>query len=446
MKDSFFKAITEYDMLRPGDKVVVGVSGGADSMCLLDLLNEHKNELGITVQAAHVNHCLRGAESDADERFVRNYCEKNGIALSVLRADIPVLAAERGESTELCARNVRYDFFGSLNPDKIATAHTASDAVETMLMNLSRGASLGGLCSIPAVRGKVIRPLIYFMRADTEAYCRQRGIGFVVDSSNLTDEYTRNKFRHNVVGPLKEINPAFESNAARCLEALRCDNDFLGAYSRRILSELLVGDGVLNAGGLADMHKAVRRRVIALFLDEYGDSDYEKIHIELIDRHLNASNYSQVLPGNVRLSVVRGKMFFEKKIPVRSISPFEFSKYESKTVEIGDMCIRIYPCDKRTLAENEIAVDFYRINDIITFRPRKEGDALSLASRRCRKSLKKLFNEMKIPAEMRSSVPVLGDENGVIWCAAGGVDAGRLPDKNTIKYLIIKTEGCKNDQ
>lgn len=445
MEENFFKAIREFDMLSAGDTVLVGVSGGADSMCLLDLLNKRKEELNISVYAAHVNHCLRGEESDADERFVRAFCEEKNIPLSVLRADINDLRKQSGESTELCARKVRYDFFASLGCTKIATAHTASDAEETMLMNLSRGASLNGLCSIPAVRGNVIRPLLYFLREDTEKYCNDHGIPFVVDSTNLTDDYTRNKFRHNVIGVLKDINPSFEENAKRCLESLRTDNDFLEKYADNVLLSLIRDDASLDGCALTGYHKAIRYRVIAAYFRQFSDADFEKRHIEQADENLLAESFVELLPGNNRLNIRNGKMYFESEHKNYVFEKILADKNEKTVFSWNGKKISLFPSEPRELFRDEIAVDFYGINDIITIRPRKEGDTLSLLTRHCTKSLKKLFNEMKIPVSLRGSVPVAADDDGVIWCAVGGADARRKITTETKKFFIIKTEDCKND-
>ncbi len=446
MTDLFFAAIKDYDMLSPGDNVVVGVSGGADSMCLIEALYENREKLGIELKAAHVNHCLRGAESDSDEAFVRAYCEQRGIPLSVLRADINALSAERKESTELCARKVRYDFFASLGCTKTATAHTGSDAVETMLMNLSRGTSLNGLCSIPPVRGEIIRPLIYLTRADTERFCRERGIAYVTDSTNLSDDYTRNRFRHNVIAALKEINPSFETNALRCLASLREDNCFIESSVRTEYEKAVSGKG-LDLSVLKDSSDAVVNRVTARYISENSDSDFENRHLKLISENASREHYALVLPGGVKVVVRKGMLNVidsdRTSDPPESVS---VNKNEETDVCFGGYRIKISSGSPRKLYPGEIAVDFSEIDDIITIRSRKEGDMLSLRKRRCTKSLKKLFNELNIPAEKRVFIPVISDKNGVIWCFAGGEDASRAVSENTGKILIIKTECDKNDQ
>ena len=202
MDSKMKEAIAKYNMLQYGDTVIAGVSGGADSMCLLHFLCVLRQEYGLNVIAAHVNHHLRAEESDRDESFVRTWCSTHGVPLSVFQADIYGMAKERGESIELCARQVRYMFFDSLakqHDGKIATAHTLSDSIETMLFHLARGTGIKGMCGIPPVRGNIIRPLILLTGKQTRDYCKTHGVAYVVDSSNQEDTYTRNRLRHYVV-------------------------------------------------------------------------------------------------------------------------------------------------------------------------------------------------------------------------------------------------------
>ena len=184
-----------FAMLPEGGAVVAGVSGGADSMALLFYLLKIAPERGISVCAAHLNHGLRGEEAERDEDFVRSYCAAHGVECRVRRADVRAEAARTGQSEETCGRSLRYAFFAELAQERgarIATAHTLSDNVETVLLNLARGTGLSGLCGIPPVRDGIVRPLLFLTRAQTEAYCRENGVPFVTDSTNLTPAYARN--------------------------------------------------------------------------------------------------------------------------------------------------------------------------------------------------------------------------------------------------------------
>lgn len=193
--------------------VLCAISGGADSVYLLCRLCELRESLGLRVWAAHYNHCLRGAESDRDEDFVRALCAGLGVEAYFGRGDVAAFARENGLGTEGAARRLRYEFLeqtaDALGADAIATAHTADDNAETMLLNLARGAGLRGLCGIPPRRGRVIRPILGVTREEIDAYLEGQGVAHVEDSSNAGDDYARNRIRHHAVPALRSVNPEF---------------------------------------------------------------------------------------------------------------------------------------------------------------------------------------------------------------------------------------------
>ena len=438
------ETLRRYGMISPGDTVAVGCSGGADSLCLLSLLCESREELGISVRAVHVNHGIRGAEADRDERFVRSFCENSSVPLTVYRCDVPAIAAETGESTELCARRVRYACFEKEAADKIATAHTASDAAETLLINLARGSGLPGLCGIPPVRGRIIRPLIECFREETEAYCINRGLRFVTDSTNETDDYTRNWLRHRVIPAVKERFPAFESSALRCAGVLREDEAFLDAAANESYTEAAAGPGALDCGRLAGLHPALRRRVLRRFFADCGAGEAEARHVFLLEAHLADDRFALTLPGGQTAVIADGILTVagraqKKQTPPETVAiekekggVFRFGAY---TLEIG--C----PDRENDVAQekiNAVFVDFSKTDDIIFLRSRNPGDRISLAGRGCSKSLKKLMNEKKLPPEERDRTPVLADSRGVIFTPCGGADASRLPDGTTERVLRIR--------
>lgn len=434
-------------MLEEGDRVVVGLSGGADSMCLTDMLFNLKNELKITVEAAHINHGIRGEESDRDEWFVRDYCDKKGIKIHILNVDIPSLAEKSKESTELCARRVRYEFFESLKCDKIATAHTGSDRIETMLMNLSRGSGLKGLCSIPAVRGKIIRPLIDFTREDVENYCLKNAVSFVTDSTNLTDEYSRNKYRHFIVSQMKEINPSFEKNALRCIESLNRDNRYMSEAAEKTFKRYILEDGSLDCDILF-LDKSMLYRVIALFFENIGADEYETKHIQYVAENLS-DFFSVTLPGGIRISG-DGKKVYSDIIVTKSDAVDDSCIYVTKGEDIffdgyfGRYSIKW--CDRLTENDNYIFVaDADKICDELCIRKRNAGDVIHLDKRRCSKPLKKLYSENKVPVEIRQKLIVVADSDGVIFAENAGIDSKRKSDKYSMNYLIIKLEEGKNE-
>ena len=227
--DFVLHALKKYNMLEKGGTVVVGLSGGADSVCLTHALWSIKDELDLTLVAAHVNHGIRGGEAQRDEDFCKAFCEKYGIEFKVLKADIPALSQQQGLGEEECGRKVRYEFFSSLAGEngKIATAHNLNDNAETLLFNLTRGTALKGAGGIPPVRDNIIRPLILTPREEIERYCADNSLSFITDSTNLKNEYTRNKIRNIIIPQLKEINSDAVSALAGFCEYAREDSVFL---------------------------------------------------------------------------------------------------------------------------------------------------------------------------------------------------------------------------
>lgn len=269
MEDKIRELLVRYDMLKSGDKVVAAVSGGADSMALLNALYNMRDELGITLFVCHINHNLRGEESLRDEQFVRDFCRERGIELTVYGVEIK---PDKHESVEERARKIRYECFDRLCTSldaKLATAHTASDNAETVLINLLRGTGTKGLGGIPPVRGKIIRPLLRCTREDTERYCSEHEIHYVTDSTNLSEEYTRNKLRLKIIPQLKEFNPSLIEGISRMTEAVTDDNILLDRLAENAKKDCSVGNGY-SCDRLRALERAILTRVVSEVLSENG--------------------------------------------------------------------------------------------------------------------------------------------------------------------------------
>lgn len=263
------ETIARYGMLKKDDVVIIAVSGGADSIALLHAMYSLKQELGIAVHACHVNHNLRGEESKRDEQFVRDFCDSRKIPVTFYSIDIK---ADKHESVEERARKMRYECFEKLCNEldaKLATAHTASDNAETVFLNILRGTGTKGLCGIPPVRGNIIRPMIRCTREDIEVYCKENGLEYVTDSSNLSDDYTRNKLRHRLIPLLQEFNPSLFEAVSRMTSAVYDDNALLEQISSEAKENARTDDGY-SCEKLAELERTVLCRVVSSVLSDNG--------------------------------------------------------------------------------------------------------------------------------------------------------------------------------
>ncbi|MBO5892313.1 MAG: tRNA lysidine(34) synthetase TilS, partial [Oscillospiraceae bacterium] len=291
MLNDLLKQLRQYAMVCPGEQVYCAVSGGADSMALLWGLYLLKDKLQIRLSAAHFNHNLRGEESDADEAFVREFCDRFEIPLTVGRGS--VTPGKKG--LEAAARDARYAFFATLS-GKLATAHTADDNAETMLMHLIRGTGLKGLGGIAPINGKIIRPMLHITRQQVLAFLEDYHIPYREDSSNRTDDFLRNRLRHHVMPLLRAENPKICENLSATAERLREDE--------ATLSKLSQFETLPNIEALRNMPQALRSRVLEAFLKQCGTPEPNAAHISLAESLVFSENPSAraIFPGGIMLT------------------------------------------------------------------------------------------------------------------------------------------------
>ena len=451
MFDKALATVQKYDMLSKNDTVVVGFSGGADSCALLHFLVSLREQMNLTVCACHINHQLRGAEADRDENFVSEMCKKYGVTLYTLHADVKGESLKRKVSTEQCGRDIRYAFFAETADKlhaKIATAHTASDNAETVLFNLTRGSGAAGLCGIPPVRDNIIRPLINCTRNEIESYCTEHSLPYVTDSTNLTDEYTRNKIRLEVMPVLKKINPSFENTVSAMTERMKETVDFIGKCAENALDSCLTDKG-WKISELQKLDNAVLSKAVILLCQKNSFTPEAK-HIELIKKIVYNGGAVE-LTDNIFVLSKQGFLRIADLSPIPKIPEVQWNGQE--TLYINNKIISFLKVNK-DIFHNRKKIDKMLFNNSLdcdtipltaVFRTRKQGDVFSPKGRNITKSVKKLFIEMKIPSEHRDNILMLADGSEILWIDGIGVSE-KYSVKDTSQNIVLISAESKQER
>lgn len=437
MRDKVAAWCRQEALFSPGERVICAVSGGADSMAMLWCLHSLRDELQISVCAAHFNHCLRGAESERDERFVRDFCREKGIPLTVGAADVAAYRAQSGKTLEEAAREKRYAFLLSLPCDKLATAHTADDNAETVLLHLLRGSGLRGLCGIPPQREKIVRPLLGVSRQEVLAYLRAEGLSWVEDSTNASDDCQRNLLRHRALPELRALSPQLSAKLTAQSRLLRAEDCFLDGEAEKLLVH---EDGAWQIAPLLNAPDVLQKRALRLMLRRALPQDVSLAHIEALQRLLKAQNPSAqyALPGGLWARRRYGLL----EITREGIRTFEKTplQMQGETVLSGvDVKIRCkitenFKKNANTPFHFAIKYDMIR-QSIIWVRPRQSGDLLSVDGGH-RRSLKKLFIDRRIPRPERDRTPVFTDGKTILAVAGLGVAPQYRPREGEAALLI----------
>lgn len=323
LKEKVINTIKKYNLIKENDSIVVGVSGGPDSICLLHILNEIKNELNFKIYVAHINHMIR-KEADEETEYVKEFCEKLGIECYTKRIDVVKIANNLKRGTEETGRKIRYEFFNEVlektNSNKIATAHNNNDKVETILMNILRGSGSNGLKGIEPIRDdKYIRPLINILREEIEEYCKINKLNPKIDKSNNENIYTRNKIR-NVVIPYikKEFNPNIIKTMNRLSEVANEENEYLNKVTKKEFNDLLLEKEnnlyILDLKRFNSLELVIKRRVILYTINElmHSTTGIEKVNIDDVIKLCNNNIGNKYLKPikNLKVLVKKGKIFF----------------------------------------------------------------------------------------------------------------------------------------
>ncbi len=424
--------IEKHRMLSKGDKVVAGLSGGADSVALLHILKELKGVFGIEIVAAHVNHGLRGEEADEDEEFARALCEKWGIGFYHKKADVRGLAAAWRKSEEETGRIVRYEFFKEVlsqtGAARIATAHHKNDQAETILHNIIRGTGLEGLSGIKPVRdGCFIRPLLCVSRREIEDYLKAEGLTYRTDATNAQLDYTRNRIRNLLIPALEEYNPSVVDSIARLGSLALEENEFMTGYSEGLFEKCSVADGQqvdIKLDGFLSCHRAVQRRLVRLAMQEIkSDLDgISYVHIEdIIDMAAASRTGSRLmLPAGIHVIKGYGYLRFTCKPLEQKHEYFEVPLPVPGRVELDGLGVtvtaEVVDSRERPVYSGDcIYIDAGKVRGSLRLRQRRDGDRFKPLGMNGTKKLKDFFIDRKIPVERRDSIPLLADEDNIIW-------------------------------
>ena len=315
------------NLIKDGDKIVLGVSGGPDSICMLDMMRELKEEKNINfeIYVAHVNHMIR-EEAIEDEKYVQNYCLKHNIKFFVKRVDVQKIANDKKIGTEEAGRKVRYDFFEEVlqktGSNKIAIAHNKNDKIETIIMHLLRGSGLSGLKGIEPIRdNKYIRPLLECEREEIEQYCEKKNLHPRIDKTNFENEYTRNKIRNIVIPYIKkEFNPNIIQTLSRLSEVATDESNYIDLQTQKIYNKLLIEKKdkqiILKLNEFNQQENVIQKRLVLKTIKELnGSTDrIEKVHIEDIIKLCNNNIGNKYLTPNKNLKILvkDKKIFFTK--------------------------------------------------------------------------------------------------------------------------------------
>lgn len=418
-------------LFKRGDAVAVALSGGKDSMCLLHLLLKSKDKLGITVKAINVEHGIRGEKSLSDSEFVAKECAILGVPLYFQRVDSLGFSSENGLSVEEAARILRYKVFQSAADEgfcnKIATAHHASDRVETTLFNIFRGASSLGAAGIPesSRNGLIVRPLLSLTRVEIDEYVKENSIPFVTDETNSDNAYSRNYIRNKIIPDIKEKFPSFETAVLRFADSLKDDNDYLLGEARKAIEQR---NGEYSFP--CDLPKPVFSRAAITCMKSLGIlKDYEKVHVDAVFSLKNEENGKSVdLPKGVVAVKDYGRItLYKKKSKKEFCESFKLGTYE--------FAGRTYRFEKTTYSgqkrsDNRLIADFSKIPDGAVIRNRRLGDTFEKFGGGTKK-LKDYLIEKKIPQRERDDILLLcKGEKVVIICGIEISDAVKV-DKDT---------------
>jgi tRNA(Ile)-lysidine synthase len=451
----------KYALLAHGDSVIVGVSGGADSCALLLALTQLKDEWGLSLHVAHLNHQIRGAEAEADAAFVQALAKRLNLPCAISQADVPALAKERGWSVEQAGREARYKFFSeladSIGASRIAVGHTADDLLETMLLNWSRGAGPEGLAGMPPQMGRVVRPLFEVTREETEAFCAGNGIAPRADASNDDLRYRRNRVRHELVPRFKNLCPRILRRAVRLAEVLREENAYLDELARETLSALRrdveSGIMVIDLAQLSRQPLALLRRVLREAVRQVK-GDLENVGFEHIEPIVNAvrrgvqedaPKRAWTLPNHISVKIQRDILWVKPRFSIWRPTLHEWMLTVPGAVDVPHLGVRLQAdvVDGVPSLESDSQkafLDADKLGRELMVRYPLLGERFRPLGMSGTKKVARLLADLKVPPEERLRTLGVLSHDAIVWVVGYRIDDRFKVTPDTRRTVVLSRQ------
>lgn len=450
----------KYQMLTSEDRVIVGVSGGADSVCLLLVLSEMQRDKGFGIVAVHVNHGLRGAEADADEAFVKQFCEERGVPLEVYHEDVRAIAKEKKQSAEEAGREVRRECFEQArikhSGTKIALAHHQNDNAETFLFRLARGTGLKGLGGMAPVKEQYIRPLLCVDRDEIEAYLSEHSITYCTDASNASDEYARNRIRNHMIPFLREeMNTKAIQHMSDTMEQMRQVQEYLekqaDLYMKACVREMEHGYAIEEEQyrRVPQVLQTVLLKLIMTAVCQ-REKDIESIHVNQLQELFDKQTGRKIdLPYQMEARRVYDgvEIYVKQDEQDSSIEEIVYdlnqptATFEWQNQNISCRILNKMQIDGETLEKSYTKrFDCDIIKHGISFRTRRPGDYITIHPDGRTQKLKSYFINEKVPQEERDKVLLVADGGHILWIVGYRVNCTYQANENTNRVLEIRVD------
>ena len=442
MRKKARNTIEKYHMFPRNAKIVVGLSGGADSVALLHVLCSLEKEWNII--AVHVHHGLRGEEADRDAAFAEKFCEALGVPCIVRKYDVRAEVKARKLGEEETGRLLRYEAFREVAGEDgyISVAHHRKDQAETVLMRLCRGTGLTGLVGMSPVNGNICRPLLFCSRQEIEQYCKENGLNWQEDATNQEETYTRNKLRLRILPLLEEIHPKAVEHISETAELLALEEDFLEQQASACYEAVKLNgtEVALDRKKLCELHPAMKKRVLRKAMAEFCSADVSQVQIEALEDLLQketgkSRDFLEGIHAENRYDALVFSVKKEKPAGYQVALPL------GETVLIPGMGLNIMAWTgekEELLPEDTKCFDFDKVEGELSCRTRRTGDFISLKNGR--KKIKDLFIDKKIPREEREIFPLIAVGEEVLWAVGLRASERHQPNEHTKKYLYIRIE------